>query len=413
MRWIPPAALALVLLAGGCGGGSGSAPPEDGVGIPPRTPLGPVRANVLAAPWPGFGRDARHSGTSPVLGPQRACVRWRRKLEGPVVPGPVAGPGGVVYAASNGGVLHAIDLRTGRDRWRFSGGDPYGSDLSTSPAVLPSGLVLWPGPDSTLYALDARGRRRWKRRYSGSALSPAVVDGGRTVIVGDDVGTLESLAVTGTRAPRVRWSVRLKETSYGSPAVSASGTVYTTAGSSLYAVRGGRVLWRFPARQISEVSPTVAGDGTVVFGANDDTVYGVSPAGKLRWRYGLGAYTYSSPVVTPDGLAYVGDHKGFMNALDARTGRLVTRVLGLGRTASRRDVGIWTSAAIDSRHDVYFGTRPGHVYGFAPGGRRLLDIDTGATVDSYPALAGDGTLLIGSENGSLYAIAPRGPCRAR
>lgn len=173
------------------------------------------------------------------------------------------------------------------------------------------------------------------------------------------------------------------------------------------------MLWRFPARQISEVSPTVAGDGTVVFGANDDTVYGVSPAGKLRWRYGLGAYTYSSPVVTPDGLAYVGDHKGFMNALDARTGRLVTRVLGLGRTASRRDVGIWTSAAIDSRHDVYFGTRPGHVYGFAPGGRRLLDIDTGATVDSYPALAGDGTLLIGSENGSLYAIAPRGPCRAR
>jgi len=42
--------------------------------------------------------------------------------------------------------------------------------------------------------------------------------------------------------------------------------------------------------------------------------------------------------------------------------------------------------------------------GFAASGRRMFDVDTGATVDSNPALAGDGTLLIGSENGRLYAI---------
>ena len=37
--------------------------------------------------------------------------------------------------------------------------------------------------------------------------------------------------------------------------------------------------------------------------------------------------------------------------------------------------------------------------------RRLFDIDAGATVDSYPALAADGTLLVGAEGGELLAIA--------
>jgi len=33
--------------------------------------------------------------------------------------------------------------------------------------------------------------------------------------------------------------------------------------------------------------------------------------------------------------------------------------------------------------------------------------DTGATVDSYPALAADGTLLVGTEGGDLLAIGGR------
>jgi len=68
------------------------------------------------------------------------------------------------------------------------------------------------------------------------------------------------------------------------------------------------------------------------------------------------------------------------------------------------------------------GTRPGHVYGFDVRGHRLFgcvhtptersarlrpSIDAGATVDSYPALAADGTLLVGTEGGELLAIGGR------
>lgn len=62
----------------------------------------------------------------------------------------------------------------------------------------------------------------------------------------------------------------------------------------------------------------------------------------------------------PDGLAYFGDNHGVLSTLYTRNGALVSRVSGLEKP---------------------------------PG-----------IVGSYPALAADGTLLIGSDDGLLYAI---------
>jgi len=402
-RAVTAGLVALVTVAG-CGGDA-SRPLRDVSEKPvaPRRALTGAPAARSYAPWPSFGHDPSHSGASAVVGPQRGRIRWRRRLEGPVVPGPVVGRGGVVYAASNGGVLHALDLRTGRDRWTFDGGGAYGSDLSTVPAILPDGTVLWPGPLSTLFALDPNGRLLWRERLAGQPLSPVVGTGG-DVVVGDASGTVAQLRL-GARGQRPRrvWRVDAGTTSYGSPAVRGD-TAYTTVDDALVAIRAGRVLWRVRAGAISELSPAVTPGGTIVFGANDGGQYGVSPGGELRWRHRTGALTYSSPAATRDGLVYFGDHHGFLNVLDGRDGRLLARPLALGRTPTRRSVGVWTAPAVDARHDVYFGTRRGHIYGFAASGRRLLDVDTGATVDSNPALAGDGTLLIGSENGLLYAI---------
>jgi len=395
-------ACAAALLVAGCGDPAQQQASDDERPVAPRRTLTGAPGERSYAPWPSFGHDASHSGASTVVGPQRGRIKWRRRLEGPVVPGPVVGRDGVVYAASNGGVLHALDPRSGRDRWTFDGGGSYGSDLSTVPAILPDGTILWPGPRSTLYALDPGGRLLWREQLPGQPLSPAVAPNG-AIVVGDASGTVIELRLDARGRPRRAWSVDAGDTSYANPALRGD-TVYTTVDDALVAIRAGRVLWRLRAGAISEVSPAITPDGTIVFGANDGVQYGVSPSGKLRWRHRTGALTYSSPAATRDALVYFGDHHGFLNVLDGRDGQLVARPLALGRTPTRRSVGVWTAPAIDARHNVYFGTRPGHIYGFAASGRRLFDIDTGATVDSNPALAGDGTLLIGSENGLLYAI---------
>ena len=227
-----------------------------------------------------------------------------------MVPGPAVGRGGVVYAASNGGVLHAVDVRSGRDRWRFDGGSSYGSDLSTTPLVTPAGLVVWPGPRDTVFALDRAGQLRWKAEVDGQPLSPASAPDG-TIVVGDASGSLRALRpVDGPGPPRTVWELDLGSTSYGSPAIAADGTVYTTVDRDLVAVREGSELWRVQAGELSEVSPAIAPDGTVVFAANDGVVYGVTPEGEVRWRRSIGALTYSSPAATRDGLVYIGDHRG-------------------------------------------------------------------------------------------------------
>ncbi len=123
--------------------------------------------------WASFGHDSAHTGTAPVGGPRTGRLRWTRRLEGPIAPG-VAVVGDTAYAASNGGVLHAIDVATGRDRWQFDAHGSYGSDLSTVPAVLADRSVLWPGPHQRLYSISRGGALRWRLSAAAELLSPLV-----------------------------------------------------------------------------------------------------------------------------------------------------------------------------------------------------------------------------------------------
>jgi outer membrane protein assembly factor BamB len=179
-------------------------------------------------------------------------------------------------------------------------------------------------------------------------------------------------------------------------------------GTDLVAVldrgRRGVQRWRFSAQRIIETTPAVSGDGLVVVGTNDRFEYGVGADGKERWRTPRDSFTYSPAAVSRAGVAYYGDHRGALNVVEAKSGKVLARDVGRARTKAQGDVGVWTAPAVDEAGDVYFGTSVGHVYGFSGKGVRLFDIDTGATVDSYPALGADGTLYIGSESGELYAI---------
>lgn len=439
MHRLVPAVLPLLLVLAGCGssgadsapdgptpeqaraaegGPSAYLPPEPGnprepaarrdlellpTKAPPRSPA-PDRSYT---PWPGFGHDAQHTGSAPVRGPLQGTIRWKRRLEGPVVPGPAISRDGIVYAASNGGVLHALDPRDGRDRWTYDGGGSSGSDVSTVPLVLRDQSILWPGPGRTLFLLGADGKLRSRLKLRATPLSPALGTGGR-IYVTDRAGGLTALSVRRGKL-HVRWRRSLGEgVSYASTTIAPDGTIYGAVEDDLVAVgdRGsrGEVRWRFRTDQVVTTTPAVAPDGTVVVGTDGSFQYGVTAGGKERWRTPRNAFTYSPVAVTKAGVAYYGDHRGALNVVRASDGTELARHVGKAQTKARGDVGVWTAPVVDGRGNSYFGTRAGHVYGFSANGARLFDIDTGATVDSYPALGADGTLYIGSESGDFYAI---------
>lgn len=372
--------------------------------------LGLAGTGILPEPasaWPSAGFDARHSSATRAVGPQTGRVRWQKPLGGSVTPGPVIGVDGSVLAATNAGVLHALDPATGQERWAFDGMSGYGSDLSTSPAVFSDGSILWPGPGDTLFALSSAGRELWHETFAGQPLSPAIAGVGR-VYVSDLAGHLTALEVSGT-AHRVVWTLDLHaDNDYASATVGPDGTVYTAADHDLVAVRdlgdSGTELWRRNTASTVEVSNAVGPDGTVVLGTNGDKEYGIRPNGSTGWAFDKHSFTYSSAVVRPDAIAYFGDNAGHLRALDSRTGKLVYDMQG---SAERRTASIWTSPAVDARGNAYVATVTGHIYGFDSRRRQLFDVATGSQIDCYPAIDSDGTLYIGSTSGVLYAIGDR------
>jgi outer membrane protein assembly factor BamB len=302
--------------------------------------------------------------------------------------------------AANNGVLHAIDIRTGRDRWTFSGGGGYGSgDLSTSALILSSGEVLWPGPRDRLFALSPVGKLLWTLSADGELTTPVIDEASHLLVVADMSGHISGYRLSSpTRRPSIVWSRRLtKASSFGNPVVAADGTIYQTSGDRLFALSPtGRIRWSVTTPTTVEVSPAIATNGIVIFGSNDRLEYGVNPNGRVRWKEKIGNYTYSSPTTLPDRRVVFGNHSGQMTILDTDTGQVIRRDIGVGE--------LWTSAAVDAHGDLYFATRTGHIYGFNANGRRLFDFDAGGKFDSYPALAADGTLLIGDDNGTLFAL---------
>lgn len=357
-------------------------------------------------PWPQALHDAQHSGASPAVGPKAGHVRWSRELEGNVTPGPVIASDGTIYAPSNAGVLHALDPATGKDRWVVDEHGSYGVDQSTSPAVLPNEMVLWPGPNGNLVSITPEGKVQWRFELGGQVTSPAVRADGE-VVVGNDAGLLVGLHPTAD-GPGEVWRLDLGEQSYGSPVFSADGkTAYQSGISGVFAVDHGKVLWHSTApTKLVEVSPAVAPDGTVVIGSNDHHAYGLEPSdGSVRWKRQLGFTTYSSPGVTHDGISYLGDHGNKISGLDAATGKVLFAFQGSRKDSGPGGIGIWTSVLVDAHHSVFAGTRQGLIYGADRSGHLLWTVEAKTTVDSYPALTEDGVLVIGTSDGRLLAIA--------
>jgi outer membrane protein assembly factor BamB len=344
--------------------------------------------------------DSRHSGTAGVAGPTAGHVLWTRDLGGNITPGPAVGANGTIYVATNSGTLYALDATTGSNQWTFSDGKPIGgeADLSTTPLVLPSGDVLWPGPANTLFELSTTGAMLWSDQFSTKPLSPTI--SGDKVYVEQMGGTLSAFDIS-TTTPQLAlaWSLKVGALSYGSPVVEPNGTIVTTADHHIIDVSdegpSAKIVWQYATTAPIEVSASVSTGGTIVVGTNNRFVYALKPNGALKWRSELGTESYSSSSVSGT-LAYYGDNSGALHVVREQNGAAIATDHGTK--------GLWAAQAVDSRGDVYFGTQGKHIYGFGPHGSRLFDISASGPIDSYPALTANGVLIIGDEAGTLYAI---------
>ncbi|HEX6674367.1 MAG TPA: PQQ-binding-like beta-propeller repeat protein [Actinomycetes bacterium] len=259
------AAVVMVGLLAACGGGQ-KAPEQPALTLPAGTGTAPVPA-AGAGDWTTYHRDDARSGyLAGMPDPARLAPAWNARLDGAVYGEPLV-VGERVLVATEADSLYALDLRSGRVRWRTALGKPV--PLSALPCgnIDPLGITGTPvydpatglvfavaevtGPAHVLVGVEARsGRVRVRRSADPPGMHPAphqqraalALSGGRVYVAYGgllgDCGDYHGLVVASRTDGRGRLATYQVPTSreggiWGAsgPAVDARGRLYVTVGN--------------------------------------------------------------------------------------------------------------------------------------------------------------------------------------
>jgi outer membrane protein assembly factor BamB len=219
----------------------------------------------------------------------------------------------------------------------------------------------------------------------------------------------------GPESPSLKWIFRAGLLA-NSPAIGPDGRVYFgSLDGNLYALgRGGDELWRAPVGQISGV-PAISDAGTVYVGVAapvEAMFYGFRRDGDKSWEFQVESHVVEgAPSLGPDGAIYLA-------ASDPLTARgAVVALDPEGREKWHYDLPSRSpfSPALARDGTVYVGAQNGRLYAFSPEGSLKWEASLGA-VTSSPSVAADSTIYLGAgssyqalnpaDGGKIWAFSP-------
>jgi outer membrane protein assembly factor BamB len=236
-----------------------------------------LRSQPAADDWPGFRGDASRIGlatTGPIGNP---VTQWTFRAGGGVTAN-VSVSGDLALFSSDDGVLHAVSLADGVERWSFIGPPPMHGPLAID------GRVYAADGQGFLHAFDlSDGRLLWTSE--GSVQGPS------------DLAILEGHLYVGT----------------------GEGVLVA------FDADNGRERWRVPVSPAGvSIKAPAASSGLLVTASDDRQLTALDPdTGEVRWTSSVGNDTVGTPIVHND-VVYLGASpeagNGMLVALDAATG---------------------------------------------------------------------------------------------
>lgn len=216
-------------------------------------------------------------------------------------------------------------------------------------------------------------------------------------------------AVTGPQRGTVKWMAHLGPTTEG-PSIGADGTIYEASDAGvLHAINPGtgRDLWTFdghgPIGGDLSTTAAVLPDKTIVWPGSHDTVFGLSPQGRLLWTVKLAGVPLSPAVQSSTDL-YVMTESGSLNAIRVTGGKAALRwKLPLGKSSFgspviRRDGVIETTVDNSLVAVKDKGGKAAVVWRFT----------VSKQVEVSPAVSSDGTSVLGTDDGFEYGVSASG-----
>lgn len=340
--------------------------------------------------------DPRRTNRSPFTGPSSPLVAWTFDTGGPIEAAPALLEGGTIVVGSLGGKLHGLSP-DGRPLFSVDLGDR----IYSSPLVTEDGIFV--GSDAKrFFGLRHDGRIRFRLQTQGDADTGATLTPSGTIVFAAG-RMIYGIQPNGTLSFRVRTARK----AFSSPAVGEDGTIYVgSQDDHVYAItEDGDLRWRVDVGADADGGPAIADDGTVYVGTDAGEILALDPdTGFIRWRRKVHGYVRGSFSIGRDGTIFAGTYGPMprLVALEPTEGaiRFEFSVRGTGAL----EFGIHGGPVEDARGRLYFGAQDDYLYALEPDGSLLFKLKTSGDVDATPVITEDGTLLVGSADGKLYAI---------
>ena len=167
-------------------------------------------------------------------------------------------------------------------------------------------------------------------------------------------------------------------------------------------------------------SPSIGSDGTIYIGMIKRTktteyFYAINPDGSIKWRYEMDSNVsvYASPAIDSNGNIIIGAYysytsykdKGYIIAFKPNGDLIFNNYIG--------QTEIKSSPVIDSQGTIYIGTDEGTLHAFYSDGTEKWSKYIGKDIKSSPAIGSDGTIYVGSNDYNLYAFTSEGEYKWR
>lgn len=240
--------------------------------------------------------------------------------------GPAVADGRVYAAAVRGGV-HAFDLQTGKEVWRYQ----TKLRLSGGPGV-GDGLVAAGGLDGDVVALDAAtGAEKWKAKVPNEVVAAPTIGQGLVLVHSNDGRVTAFDAASGER--RWFWNHDMPNLTVRGDGSVLLGPGYVFVGNAdgtmtALSLTDGHQLWdavvgepdgRTELERMADVDGTPALDGVTLFASSykRQTVAVDGPSGRVLWQHDAGG---PGRVAVASDRVLVTDPSGVVWALDKTSG---------------------------------------------------------------------------------------------
>jgi outer membrane protein assembly factor BamB len=361
--------------------------------------------------WPQFRGNHALTGVAPSPLPDTLKLAWtydaaeneKDKMDASIESS-AAIVNGVVYVGSMNGYLLAIDLATGKERWKYKAAQ----EIEESSPAVSNGTVYVGDLSGMFHAVDtATGKSKWTFKAGGEIKSSPVVftDGGVEKVL---IGSYDqSLYCLNAKTGAVLWKFSINGPVHATPSI-GNGVAYLTGCDEVfYGVRlsDGKEVQHIPSGAYTGASPALLlapPTAMAFFGTFNNDVLGVNLTTKrIMWRYEhpLRHFPfYASAAVTPS-LVIVGGRDKMVHALLPKPGTNKGKAAWTFLTKAR----VESSPAIAGTR-IYVGSNDGTLYVLdLATGKKLWEFTAGAPISASPAIGG-GRLVVGDQDGKLYCL---------